>query len=580
MISRNARGVVGAVVGVAVLSLVATGCADVPERTTAHAVVDRPAGADPVVSGPEENAEPVALVRNFVERSGNPLAAKTFLTEGARAAYPADGPPTIIEDTFSVVPSVVPAADSESTVEQTVVLRADSVGRLDGAMAFVPAQGKLEYLVKVRRQQNGQWRIEDPPTIVMIRQDDFVDAYTAATLYFLDPSVRAPVPDVRYVRAESQRELTARAVIDLLLAGPSETVRDSVRTFLPEDAGLSSNVVIASDGALLVPLTRIGELSERDRRLVAAQIVLSLREATPNRVRLKVDGQDLVPGQGDFRAADFGAYDAVTDPVAKLSGMVAAGGRLRTLAGGTDQPSLAAYDGLTVSSAAQSVDGRSIAIVADTGAGRKLWLGTLGETPIEVFSAGRLTRPAWLLADEAGNSNEVWTVQDGAVVVRLVRTGAGWSRAGVNATELVPFGTITDLRLSRDGTRVAVVANGQLVMASVVRTSDSVAIKSPRRLQQGLLTGVVGVDWQSQTKLVVATSQSPLPVVRMSVDGMTLEPYTSSNLTGKVTAITAARNRPVVVTDERGMSTASQPGDLWRAYAPDEGPGSIPFYPS
>jgi len=579
MTSGNGRGLVGVLAGVAVLSLFTTGCANVPERTTAHAVVDRPAGADPVVSGPQENAEPVSLVRDFVERSGSPLAAKTFLTDATRAAYSADGPPTIIEDTFSVVPSEVPEADSESSTEQTVVLRAQSLGRLDGAMAFVPAQGPLEYLVKVRRQQNGQWRIEDPPPVVVITEDQFDEAYSAATLYFFDPSVRAPVPDVRYVRAESQHELTARAVIDLLLAGPSETVRDSVRTFLPEDAGLSSNVVIAADGALLVPLTRIGELTERDRRLVAAQIVLSLREATPNRVRLKVDGQDLVPGQGDFRAADFGAYDAVTDPVAKLSGMVVAGGRLRALAGGTDQPSLAAYDGLTVSTAAQSVDGRGIAIVSDTGTGRKLWLGTLGETPVEVFSAGRLTRPTWLLADEAGNSNEVWTVQDGAVVVRLVRTGTGWTRAGVNATELMPYGAITDLRLSRDGTRVAVVADGELVVASGVRTPDAVAIQSPRQLQQDELTGVVGVDWQSQTRLLVATSRSPLPVARVSVDGMELEPYTSSNLTGKVTAITAARNRPVVVTDERGMSTASQPGDLWRAYAPDEGPGSVPFYP-
>ena len=82
----------------------------------------------------------------------------------------------------------------------------------------------------------------------------------------------------------------------------------------------------------------------------------------------------------------------------------------------------------------------------------------------------------------------MWTVEDGNVV-RIVRTGdETWTSVEVNASALDSFGAITELRLSRDGTRAAMVtASGKLVVAAVVRDKDSVSLALPRTLQPTMI---------------------------------------------------------------------------------------------
>jgi lipoprotein LpqB-like beta-propeller protein len=174
----------------------------------------------------------------------------------------------------------------------------------------------------------------------------------------------------------------------------------------------------------------------------------------------------------------------------------------------------------------------------------------------------------------------VWTVADGNVV-RLVRNSQGnWGANPVNAAGVLQYGPITDLRLSRDGVRVAAVAGGKVVVGSVVRTAtDSVAIQEVRPLQQNKLTDVVGIDWLEQDTLVVVTDQPDLPVANVEVDGLQCDPYNSSNLEAPITAVTAMPSRAVVVTDANGMSAVSYVGQVWQRLSAVEGPGSMPFYP-
>jgi hypothetical protein len=178
----------------------------------------------------------------------------------------------------------------------------------------------------------------------------------------------------------------------------------------------------------------------------------------------------------------------------------------------------------------------------------------------------------------------VWTVADGSRVARVVKSAEGtWVPHPVNSNDLSALGAITDLRLSRDGTRAAVVAGSTLVVCAVVRTpnSDTVALHSPRVLLPDTLTSVVGVDWLLQDQLVVATSSQESPIIQVAADGDPMfNRYNAANLTAPVTAITAAPSRPVVVVDAGGMWTSSDSNSVWRV-AGNIGRGSaaVPFYP-
>ena len=179
----------------------------------------------------------------------------------------------------------------------------------------------------------------------------------------------------------------------------------------------------------------------------------------------------------------------------------------------------------------------------------------------------------------------MWTVADGSRVARVVKSADGtWVARPVNSNDLSQFGTITDLRLSRDGTRAAVIANSLLIVCAVVRTpnSDTVALRSPRLILPDVLASVVGVDWLLQDQLVVATSSSESPIVQVAADGdPVFTRYNAANLTAPVAAVTAAPSRPVIVVDAGGMWTSSDSGSVWRVQGVNVPRGStaVPFYP-
>ncbi|HEV8560616.1 MAG TPA: LpqB family beta-propeller domain-containing protein [Actinophytocola sp.] len=580
---RTWLAAVAAVLTVLFMSLSA--CANIPEQSTPQAE-NNDAGPTPnPVPGPDAKADPFALVRGFVELGGNPEAAKAYLSEAGRSAWPGDNPPTIINDNFGTVPLPVSErkiqGDEQQTLDVTVVLTVTKVGQLGADRAYTPAFGTAEYRVVVHRPAVGEpWRIQVPPDTVLVTSPDFNRSYKRVSLYFFDPDFRVLVPDLRYVAAEPATGIPPR-VIGLLLDGPSDTLRGAVKTEIGPDAEMRTNAVY-TDGALVVNLTKIGDRTPADRTLMAAQIVLSLREVTQGRIRLLVDQHPLVDGHGDWRPSDLPSYDAATRPGPDLPGLYTVNGRVFSLRDGAPVPGQAGNGELRIQSAAQSVDGKTLAVVQDVPSGARLRIGAFGGALPEVdLAAPTLTRPTWMPGTANSASNELWVVQNNFDVIRMVRTGNGtWVPSAVSALDLKPFGTITDLRLSRDGVRLAAVANGQVVVASVVRDKESVSIHSPRVLQGNEIRGVIGVDWGSQDTIVAATGARTQPVVNIPVDGYSIEPFSSANLgSSPVTAIAAAPDREVVAADRTGMWTVSDVGQVWRLQAQHQIPNARPFYP-
>ncbi len=561
------------------------GCAAIPTQTSPVALGPSAGSAtEAAAPKPTKGIDPLSLVREFVNASANPeggyAAAKAYLTEDAKKNWDTKVIPTIIDTTFSTVPT---GADVPSDAKRrTVLLQGKNVGSLEVDNSFVQRVGDLVAPVVIEADKEGEWRISDPPDGIYVPMNGFTANYRRVTLYFYNPEYAVLVPDPRYVVVPPTTSIPSR-VTELLLKGPAVGLRGALATAIPNGAAQRQNTHEADDGALEVDLSKVGDLTPQVRKLIVAQVVKSLAGVTSSRIRILVEGAPISSDQIEWRPADVQTGEALITPGADLSGLLVSGGQVRKLVNGEPLKGPAGSGEYQVVSAAQSLDGTELAVVGRVDGGVRLRVGNLEEPSAVVdLPASTLTRPTWLPSGRAGEpSTEVWTVADGANVVRVIKTDAGWIANAVNASELAQFGVLTDLRLSRDGTRVAAVVGGRLVVAAVVRGTDSsVSLRQARNLQPTVLgTATVAVDWLAQDVLVASTSLATLPIAKVNVDGLKIERYNTSNLTVPVGSVTAAPGRNVVAVDQSGLWSAGDVGDVWRASAVKVEAGAQAFYP-
>jgi hypothetical protein len=78
---------------------------------------------------------------------------------------------------------------------------------------------------------------------------------------------------------------------------------------------------------------------------------------------------------------------------------------------------------------------------------------------------------------------------------------------------------------------------------------------------------------------VVATTQAGAPVQTVSVDGMTLDSYTSANLYTAVTDVAALDGQPVLAVGAAGLWQSTDLHLAWQPVPHAEPAAAIPFYP-
>lgn len=570
----------------AVLALSAGGCATVPVETQPQVVKDVSGPLQQEEDeGPEADLSPSDIVRAYVGANARSVGhdeSRLYLDKESRSDWIPAESIAILEDQFSAVLAPVDE-QPENQNEKIVILTGRQVGSLSIDSAFIPGPQPYENRFRVRRQQDGQWRITNPPAEVMITVSDFEINYFKVPVFFFAPDGEVRVPDPRYVLSKPQAALPAK-VVELLLEGPSNAVRNAVENPL-DRVELDTNVANDPDGALEVPLVGAAEFGEQTKRRIAAQIVLSLESVTTSRIRITTDGSPLLPDQPELQPSDLPSYSATALVSAELPGLALVGGRLLSLGTGRELNGPSGHGAYALVSAAQSLEGGQLALVERRAKGVRLRVGSItGDAQVVGLDGRSLTRPSWRPA-LSGNkiSNEVWTVRDGNKVLRVLRTPQGtWTPQEVNATGVEAFGRITALRLSRDGTRAAVVADNKLIVASVARSPDAVALQAPRIMQPDVLTDVVDVDWLSQDTIVAGTRTASYPIVKVTVDGYRLDRFNSANLTPPIHAITAAPGRPVIAADTRGLWTANGSREVWRPHGQVQGSEAsrvTPFYP-
>ncbi len=531
------------------------GCANVPDSSPVQVLRQVGEGEEAQLPpGPVDGSNPLDLVRDFVFASGSSAdrhgGARRFLAPAA-ADWDDAASLTVLGGQFDTVPA--PGASDPAGGTTTIRIRGTALGRITASGAFEPAQSVFSMDVTVVRV-DGQWRISRLPDGTVVPLSILRDSYRTVRTWFVDPARRLVVADLRYLPSVPARAQAARA-LELLLAGPSGALQGAAASQLPPGAKLRSNVTMSSDGALIVDLTQVGDLDPTARELLAAQVVLSLAEVNVSRVRLLVDGEPLLPGRLDLTRDDVSALTAEVRPAADVPTLMVSGGRLRQLTGpesGLPVPGPLGDGAYDVESAASTVDGQRLAAVARQGNRKQLLVGAPGSavSPVELPAATTMTRPTW-----APTGLEAWTVLGGDEVVRVLVDPAGPIRTGeVDADALTAIGPIRDLRLSRDGMRVVAVVAGMLYTAAVSRDlRGTVSIGNVRRLRPMDLGEVVAADWRASESVVAITRSSEMLVGQISADGLALQAVVGNNLTPPLTAIAAASNRALLVTDQSGV---------------------------
>jgi len=580
---------------VTVVLLVVAGCATVPSSSS-PVVVDtvRADSRADLVPPPLSGREPDLLVCDYLTASTSPTdrhaAARKYLTDGAASGWDDGASTTIVDNVDCLI-------DERAAERTTILMRGDSVGTLNATGQFaVDIAPRPFSLVLTLLRVNGQWRIDNPLSGVLMRKAEFQSAYRRLPVYFLDSGLDTVVPDPRWL-VKDPDSLAAR-LIDLLVAGPSADLAPSVVTEFAPGVRLRSNVSKADNSGapaasggrgVRIDFGNLDRLDMGKRQLLAAQVVWTLDAAgVTGPYFLLADGAPLDDAHANgWTTADVVSTDPAASPGASVPLHALVGGALVSVGDSKVTPVTGPLGGYTtLQSAALSRDGQRVAAVARSQPnGTQLLVGVTGGGGLVVAAQGdTMTRPTWSVDGSA-----VWVAQNGSTVLRVSQDPV----TGVPSTQQVdtsalgaPPGSITALRLSRDGVRAALVVGGRVQLALVTRTeTGTVAFTSPRLVAPGLAATAVTLDWTNADTMLVVRTDPDRPVVSVTVDGAELRVLPGNNLSAPVRAVAASPTAQLVA-DSRGILTLSSSDTtgerIWRqvpGLGGETGPSAVPILP-
>ncbi|HRO30280.1 LpqB family beta-propeller domain-containing protein [Citricoccus sp.] len=542
--------------------LVLSGCARLPQGGPVG-TSEPLAGNDNQVNytftpaGPSDGDSPEEIIRGFLTAGtgvqDDYATAREFLTEDAAAAWQPNARTLVYTSEPTLVPS---ATDNVFTVQMEV----ESVVDDRGIMSRMPANTTEAAEFEVT-EEDGQWRITRAPAGVVLETTQFRALFGSHELYFYDQSYQYAVPDVRWFL---NRPGTAADIVDALLDGPAPYLEGAVRTAFQSGSELARPSVPISGGAAKVDFTQqtFEGTDALTRHRMQQQLELTLGGLNNvSTVELSVDLDPI-----DLGPTPDGFVTARVNPSVGSTQVAVADGQLVYYEGDAAVPvgGLRTDAGEPPALPAMSLDGTRFAFLnpdrdqmrtADTDGSQRL-----------VLQGSDLTRPSFDL------SGWVWTV-DHAQGTRVMAIDAGTGGAGDEATREISAEWIGDrevsaLRISRDGTRAAIVAgeggSNHLYLAGVIRDSEGVprGLGAPVRLEPTV--PITEVTWLSDQELVVA-STSPNEPVEAQVVGFDGSLRTLKPLLGMTGLSTGPADNPIYA--ETAEAVHALAGSTWRSQA-------------
>lgn len=565
------------VAGVAAAGLVAA-CTTVPDNGPVHAGARAVAGGantnvHVAAQPPVDGESPSDIVGGFrfasADYDGGYAVAKSYLTD---PSWEPDQRVKVVDETGELR-LVTQTGDQTVSVE----LVDNELGEIapDGTYQPVPSTNKVSYTYQLVKdpKAKGQWRIKNPPQELVLTVNQVRNYYQTGYVYYLSPGGQMLVPIRVFLPVAASDRATS--LVNTLLSPAPNWLKPAVTTAFPPTT--AQPVVTTSGGIVTVDLPHeVATLKQTQRDEVAAQLAYTLADVAPVGVRILSGGQPLINSQQaalhtpkvwegfdpDALRTDSFLFVGQDHKTRDSSGTV--------LAGDLGSTATAPVLSVAVAPRPAGTDGDLIAAVVQVPGAEELYAGPI-HTPKGVSFAGSFTSPSW---DSLGN---LWVVKRGG--------GAGPQQVQVAplAGSFLPVAdpelansSIKELKVSRDGTRVAVIVQSttgsQALIGRVTKTDGGLSIDKFYPLFPSLTT-VTDVAWTSTSSLdlLVSSPGTSSALWSVDVDGWT---QVQRPVLPQTVSIAAAPDKSLVVgTTDKQIEVYS--GDAWQFV----GQGTAPSYP-
>lgn len=562
-------------------ALAVGGCTGVPSSSKPQTIQSLGLGEGQNVApiAPQPHSDPRKIVTDFLSANSRDPAkhtsARGFLTPAKRNQW-SDLTGTVVSDESI---GTYDAQKHQLMVYGRVLGTVNAEGVYTPSLTGSGNGGEKKPFVFGVELSAGQYRISALSNGLLLTADEFRSSYQQRVLYFYDAAERYLVPDVRYSALVDQAEL-ADWLLGQLVNGPRQELQSVVSTdTLPAQA---RRVSVNLGSLTVVQIAGSAQLSPAVRDRLAAQISETLDEAVhPEELTIK-DGAGAIsiPAVSGtrFSAADFIGAAGPPAPAQDVY-YLAPDGRIRTESGKALAGPLASTPFTSVAlSRPSAVGDLTVAGVEGSAARQRLVVGTQSGGVQRTSVSGLLSRPAW-----APGLAEAW-VGAGSKVYRVTTNGKTNHVYQVPIPSAAGGGRVVALRLSPDGSRIAMVVSGangsgQLYVGSVVRGGGKVHIDT---LQPISPVDVVirDVAWIDPLKLFaigdVASSKDPR-IFETGVDGSGWDSRGISTLPAPPDSLTITSSAPAWVSADGFVWR--QNGSAWESPGPaGQTPGIDPIY--
>ncbi|GAB3420653.1 MtrAB system accessory lipoprotein LpqB [Flindersiella endophytica] len=542
---------------------VAAGCAAVPtsgpivQETLAPAQRDGRTDISITDVAPKAGDTPLQTVSGFIEAMASYQPgykmARQFLTPQAAARWKPDRRILVYEG--SLEPS------EQANVIALTGTQNGEVGD-DGAWRAAPSGKRLDQKLTLKKVK-GEWRIDQLPNLVMMSRSSFEDEFDSFNLYFFDPSFEILVPDPVFLPLRSDR---GTALANALVRGPTHWLASVVRSAVPPGSRLGVRSVQIDDKVAVVDLAEPSRrLTSDQHQRLAAQLAWTLRQAGVDRVRLSVDKVplDQVTDEDDHNR--FARYDPAVAGAQQTAYAISDGSIVMV---GSTQLQLRAADVLDYVPQAFAVALRSNS-PAEPGQEKTentfdpLTLVGKDKRSLTVYTGRRTSYrllPKYPFHNILSLSNDrtarLWVVDNDHGKARIVVIDEQ-QRPSVVAVQDQKESNIVDLKVSRDGTRVAMLVEKKVgketrssLLVGLIERGEQLRIRGLREVETGYAQ-LSDLSWSGTSELVMLvrnTTDEVNDVLRVSVDGW--QTSLVNDAPAAPMTLEAAPGRPLIVVDE------------------------------
>ncbi|WP_344895747.1 LpqB family beta-propeller domain-containing protein [Nonomuraea antimicrobica] len=372
----------------------------------------------------------------------DPSILPQYLTPAARAKWTAEGPVTVLEDQYEVVPPP-PREDAETSLK--AVLKGRWVARINEDDAYKPTTGKWEKTYELVKTPQGGYLVNDLPPGLLLTNADVLRSYRPTDLYYLNRGTRSRLVVDRVRLRLKTSESFAQTVLERLLKPPTEALRGAVTTSLPPSTKIES--IGSSEERVVINLSGLLDRSAEDALSAQIRHSLNMNEIAKGRViEVQLDGEEFTTDRPD--AVDEWLDDSGDTAYYVNKGAVhylGKDGPAGVVAGAAGEQR-GGYSDFAVS---KEHNGGEALVAARTSTGISVaWLRHDGRWQ-EVIPGTDLTPPTW------HRDGSLWTYDRKKAALLRYDPVRGPALERIQAPNLADL-DVTRLRIARDGVRVVV----------------------------------------------------------------------------------------------------------------------------